>query len=176
MGGIDPLETKRRTENRKMSVKTINKMSSELGIGYADFDDVPRGRHCIAFVRLSESRGLKVYNERDDRDRLYLLQRSLESKGMAPGCDGCIDLVMEDGSTKYAYVTIIADVAYDGYKGTECRTDYADSRNLTRSQVLADCNDLANRLGRIGYMWRDCCIFNFGYINGRAVLIDVDQN
>ena len=155
-------------------MQVVKKSSDQVGVDYNSFDDVPRGRHCIAFVRLSDSRGLKVYNDSHDRDRLYRSQRSLAQKGLAPGCDECIDIAMPDGSIKYAYVTVIADVAIDGYYGVERRTDYAEKRGLSRDKVLADLRDLKDRLDRAGYAWRDCCIFNFGYCNGRAVLTDVD--
>ena len=153
---------------------TLKKSSDQLGVDYNSFDGVPRGRHCIAFVRLSDSRGLKVYNDSHDRDRLYQSQRSLAQKGLAPGCDEKIDITMRDGSIKYAYVTVIADIAYDGMHGVETRTDYADRRGLTRDKVMSDLIDLKERLDCVGYNWRDCCIFNFGYCNGRAVLTDVD--
>ena len=156
-----------------MAVKAISKKSSDLGIDYSDFDGAPRGRHCIAFVKLSDNRALKVYDDRDYRDGYFKTQRMLSNKGLAPGCDDCIDVAMPDGSVKYAFTTIVADVAFDGYYGHAKRTDYAFRRGITETKASHDCWELKERLEDAGYIWRDTCIFNYGYVNGRAVLIDV---
>jgi hypothetical protein len=157
-----------------MAIKPISRKSSDLGIDYSDFDDTPSGRHCKAFVRRTDGTALKVYDKRVFRDSYYAKQRELSNKGLAPACDDCIDIAMPDGSVKYAYTTIVADVPFDGFNGREVETAYARRRGITRSKACSDLMDLRERLDRAGYHWRDACIFNYGYVNGRAVLIDVE--
>jgi len=146
-----------------------SKRSSEIGITYASFDDVPSGVDC-EFVIVG-GRGLKVYRNAAKRDRFHRAQKSLASKGLAPAVDGCIDIVMDDDSVKYGYWSIVADIAiHNDYTFT----DWGRRAGKTNSVIKRDKADLSERLGRAGYHWSDQCDFNFGYINGRAVLTDCD--
>jgi len=105
------------------------------------------------------NRGLKCYNSPESRDQHYRYQRTLANKGLAPYCDDCVDMTLPDGSVKYAYWSGLAEVAMDRY----------DGELFVNNE---DCRDLKARLGDAGYDWHDDHSGNWGYVNGRAVLID----
>ena len=105
--------------------------------------------------------GLKCYNCRDHRNRQFDGQSSLADCMLAPGCWDCIDIVMPDGSVKYAFWTDIAECAVERYGMDYSNPAWRDDRD-----------DLKGRLGCAGYNWNDDDLGNWGYYNGCAVLID----
>jgi len=132
-------------------------------LSHAAYGDCACGADCT-FIQVGD-RGLKCYNNSNIRDRFYRLQRSLAAKGLAPACDDCVEVKIDTscgGRTVYAFWSVCADVACDVYATT--------NRSPKR---LTDRDDLKDRLLRAGYSWLDIHDGNWGYINGRAVLIDV---
>jgi hypothetical protein len=116
--------------------------------------------------------GVKSYRTDAARDCHYREQKRLAALGLAPFVDGCVNYTDCDGTPKYAYLSGLADsVASDVYNGfwphslrgaesdrVKCESD--------REALRAELSD------RAGYNWSDDHNGNWGYVNGRPVLID----
>ncbi len=116
--------------------------------------------------------GVKTYRTGPARDIHYNEQKRLAALGLAPYVDGCVNYTDSDGANRYAYLSGLADsVASDVYNGfwpNSLRGAESD-----RIKCESDREALKSELrDRAGYEWSDDHNGNWGYVNGRPVLID----
>jgi len=134
--------------------------STDIGVTYEKISSSSEFGNQATFLKVG-NRGLKCYKSEYARNMHYRYQRKLSVIGLAPFVDDCVDVTMPDGSVKYAYWSGLADVAYEVF-----HNDYSNPKRG------ADHTDLKDRLEDANYDWCDDHDGNWGYVNGRAVLID----
>lgn len=135
-------------------LKTIQK-------GRKKYRGAKYGSMCM-FVRISKTRGVKLYNTRRERDYAYKLQKKAYKAGVGPKVYDCFKLEdylyskSEGGYYKYGYKTQIANVRI---------VPDDDSRMV----------DLVNTMAMYGFETGDVCWPNTGFIGKRLVCIDFDM-
>ena len=134
-------------------------MSKNVEVSYDQFNACENGADCV-FIAIG-GRGLKCYRNACERDTHYNHQKRLSALGLAPYVDDCVDVTFANGCNNYGYWSGLADVAVHHYA-----TTYSNPKRKS------DRADLKGRLGDAGYEWKDDHDGNWGYINGRAVLVD----
>jgi len=130
------------------------------------------GAGACASFSIVDGIGVKSYNSAMARDCHYGEQKRLAALGLAPFVDGCVDYVDSTGTPKYAYLSGLADsVASDVYNGFWPHS--LRGAESDRAKCESDREALRTELfDRAGYSWVDDHNGNWGYVNGRPVLID----
>ncbi len=155
------------------------------------FKGSPNGATCC-MVKMC-GRGVKVFEDRADRDLAYNNQNRLACIGLAPETYflGEIEVTDGDGDTHftgYVYETELADVLdlslrpkstdYNRVDSDE-DAEYNEKWDLwadARKPFEAACDGLKEELESIGVTWEDAHAGNIGFIDGHAVLIDCGDN
>jgi hypothetical protein len=134
-------------------------MTTESFVTNQQLFNSPAGNDCT-FVKMGGA-GLKVYEDRDDRDDQYELQRFFHEVGLAPKCWFAFDFVGPNGEDMFAYYSDVVTVTGDADCGSW--VDFEDA-----------CDSLKEKLEcEYGTYWSDNHSGNVGRdATGKFVMLD----
>lgn len=123
--------------------------------------------------------GIKVYTCEEVRDRAFEAQNSLADLGFAPEAYEKFDAANVQGAVIYAYTTELADTAVEAY---------ADLYKMTVDEVYSELSEMRQNayiddhfafmleeMSNVNLGMYDVHIGNFGWVDGRAVVIDCGE-
>jgi len=124
----------------------------------------PNGADCVAFIACGDRGGVKVFQTAQQAESHRSEQFRLSAFGLAPNCADCINTYDFNGQACWAYYTD--------------RAEMFDQTRWTDDAYVAGCEEdaaqLKESLRAVGFDWTDGedHTGNFGYIDGRCVLVD----
>lgn len=119
------------------------------------------------FFKLNDKIGIKLSNNKAQRDDNYYRQENAAKFGLGPDVYGMIDNVNYEGKTYWGYFTEIVDILED-YNNIFFK--------LMRHTFKEDKADLiADLQSKIGFIFTDSHYGNIGFKNGKFVCIDFDN-
>lgn len=129
------------------------------------------------FVPISTRRGAKFFRAEKLRDSCYRFQRRLAQYGLAPKVFQTFETKF-NGILYYAFVTERADGAENGDQTANGDFPGGCTRvgNFPNEDFNVGYEQLVEALNALGVHWNDAHWGNFGFLDGRCVVIDCDPN
>jgi hypothetical protein len=131
----------------------------------------PHGVKAV-FVTLNEGWGIKMFRNRDDRDKIYNRQKIAASHGLGPITGGKVDL--HDGEYQFGYVTEKLETLITPYMGnSDINWEEYDEAEEEYEDIL---EEMREELDEIGIGFRDNHCGNVGWKDGRLICIDFGED
>lgn len=122
------------------------------------------------FFKLNDKIGIKLSNNKAQRNNNYYRQENAAKFGLGPDVYGMIDNVNYEGENYWGYFTEIVDVLKD------FNNIKREFWRLIKNDFEGDINSLVSDLMyHTGFDFRDCHYANIGFKDGRFVCIDFDK-
>lgn len=121
------------------------------------------------FFKLNDNIGIKLSNNKYQRDSNYKNQENAAKFGLGPDVYGMIDNVNYEGETYYGYFTEIVWVLEDF---NNISKDFWDLMHHTFREDRADL--IGDLQSKTGFIFTDSHYANIGVKDGKLVCIDFD--